>query len=110
MQHDDTMICFISDSSMDYDSSWTEEEMERSLREVLPSEDQCKKLRHEASLTHVGPIGGDLGHGKICFEMNTFSQFNTDLARSYITQEETRMQHQVQLNLLFGFCLVLSIY
>ena len=38
------------------DSSATEKDMECSLREVLPSETQCKKLRRQASFRTDGSL------------------------------------------------------
>lgn len=40
---------------VDLDASQTESEMERSMRDILPSEKQIKKLRQHGSLTNVGP-------------------------------------------------------
>ncbi len=38
-----------TDYTLDYDTSITEEEMEKSLREVLPSEGQRKELKRKTS-------------------------------------------------------------
>jgi centrosomal protein CEP350 len=89
------------------DTSLTEEEMERSLRDVLPSEGQRKKLKRAST------SGGDVslddsslllppapakGQRRLSFEEDSFSKFTVDMVKQYMREEEIRAHHQVGVN------------
>ena len=47
------------DYSIDFDTSVTEEEMEKSLREVLPSKDHRRKVKKTSSQSDMSSIASD---------------------------------------------------
>lgn len=88
--------------SLSVDTSLTEEELERSLRDVLPSEGQRKKLKREASTGDVTmddslmlpPVTGS--GRRLSFEEDSFSKFTVDMVKQYMREEEIRAHHQVR--------------
>jgi len=85
------------DVTMDYDSSMTEEEMERSLREVLPSENQRKKIKRTTSLSVGNAVDSSADSGstrRIGVEIKTYDQFSMNILRKYFTEKKTRVQHR----------------
>ena len=113
----------VSELSISYDTSYTEDELEKSLRDVLPSEGHRKKLKKQTSSSSVTtttvttgmsqlprhPRGGTEeggvaasksegggGSRRLSFEGDSFTRFTVGMVKKYMEEEDIRAQHQVR--------------
>lgn len=81
------------------------EDFERSMREVLPSEGQRKKLKHSTSQSHTisedsqshpaSTAGTSAAGRRLSFGEESFEKFSLEMMMQYMQSEELRAQHQV---------------
>ena len=70
----------------------TEDELEKSLREILPSEGQRKKIDRGKIGRGSGGIEHDNKRGP---DDDSFARFNTAMVEQYFKEEKIRQQHKV---------------
>ncbi|ELU10433.1 hypothetical protein CAPTEDRAFT_209677 [Capitella teleta] len=99
-----------SERDYDLDTSATEDELEKSLRSVLPSEMQRKRLKSESliedsmaasfssddfnNMLVAADSGSASPNRRLSFEGDSFSRFTVEMVRQYMQEEEIRAQHQ----------------
>ncbi len=112
----DWPLYITGDYTLDFDTSVTEEEVEKSLREVVPAESHRKRIKRTGSQSDMASYSSDdqtltfnsvipkeppppltpSTERRLSFEENSFTKFTVDMVKQYMREEEIRAQHQVR--------------